>query len=74
MDKRAFKNFITKRSSIWTISLCMTGILVLGGIAAVNQTRQKRDTQQETELDQLAYLEEEQSLIQISDPTRLGKI
>lgn len=59
MDKRAFKNFITKRSSIWTISLCMTGILVLGGIAAVNQTRQKRDTQQETELDQLAYLEEE---------------
>lgn len=59
MDKRAFKNFITKRSSIWTISLCMTGIIVLGGVAAVNQTRQKRDAQNETEFDQVAYLEEE---------------
>ena len=56
MDKRAFKNFITKRSSIWTISLCMTGILVLGGIAAVDKTRRAKDEQQETEMGQVAYL------------------
>ncbi|MDO4324244.1 MAG: M23 family metallopeptidase [Lachnospiraceae bacterium] len=59
MDKRAFKNFITKRSSIWTISLCMTGILVLGGIAAVDKTRRANDEQPETEIGQVAYLEEE---------------
>ena len=59
MDKRAFKNFITKRSSIWTISLCMTGILVLGGIAVVDKTRRAKDEQQETEMGQVAYLEEE---------------
>lgn len=59
MDKRAFKNFITKRSSIWTICLCMTGILVLGGIAAVDKTRRAKDEQQETEMGQVAYLEEE---------------
>lgn len=59
MDKRAFKNFITKRSSIWTLSLCMTGILVLGGIAAVDKTRRAGEEQQETEIGQVAYLEEE---------------
>ena len=59
MDKRAFKNFITKRSSIWTLSLCMTGILVLGGIAAVDKARRGNDTQSETEIGQVAYLEEE---------------
>lgn len=59
MDKRAFKNLITKRSSIWTISLCMTGILVLGGIAAVDKTRRANETETESELGQVAYLEEE---------------
>lgn len=59
MDRRAFKNFITKRSSIWTLSLCMTGIIVLGGIAAVDQARRDDDVQQESELGQVAYLEEE---------------
>lgn len=59
MDKRAFKNFITKRSTIWTLSLCLTGIIVLGGIAAVDKTRRANDEQQETEIGQLAYLEEE---------------
>ena len=59
MDKRAFKNFMTKRSSIWTLSLCMTGILVLGGIAAVDKARRGNDTQSETEIGQVAYLEEE---------------
>ncbi len=61
MNKRAFKNFITKRSSIWTLSLCLTGILVLGGIAAVNSVRRTKDngTQMESELGQVAYLDEE---------------
>lgn len=59
MDKRGFKNFITKRSSIWTLSLCLTGIIVLGGIAAVDKTRRDNEEQQETEIGQVAYLEEE---------------
>lgn len=59
MDKRAFKNLITKRSSIWTISLCMTGILVLGGIAAVDKTRRANEAETESEMGQVAYLEEE---------------
>ncbi len=61
MDKRAFKNFITKRSSIWTLSLCITGILVLGGIAALNGARRTKDNgvQTETDLGQMAYLGED---------------
>ncbi len=61
MNKRAFKNFITKRSSIWTLSLCLTGILVLGGIAALNGARRTKDngTQSESELGQVAYLDED---------------
>ena len=59
MDKRDFKNFITKRSSIWTLSLCMTGIIVLGGIAAVDKGRRAEEEQKETEIGQVAYLEEE---------------
>lgn len=59
MDKRDFKNFITKRSSIWTLSLCMTGIIVLGGIAAVDKGRRADEQQKETEIGQVAYLEEE---------------
>ncbi|WP_283681096.1 M23 family metallopeptidase [Parablautia sp. Marseille-Q6255] len=59
MDKRDFKNFITKRSSIWTLSLCMTGIIVLGGIAAVDSSRRSKEEQKETEIGQVAYLEEE---------------
>ncbi len=59
MNKRDFKNFITKRSSIWTLSLCITGILVLGGIAALNGARRTKEgeTQMETELGQTAYLD-----------------
>lgn len=58
MDRRDFKSFITKRSSIWTISLCMTGIIVLGGVAAINNSR-RDDTEVETELGELAYMEED---------------
>ncbi|MDY3249078.1 MAG: M23 family metallopeptidase [Candidatus Choladocola sp.] len=59
MDKRAWKEFFTRRSTIWTASLCLTGILVLGGIAAVDSTRRSEEQQTETEAGQLAYLEEE---------------
>lgn len=59
MDRRNFKNFIMKRSSIWTLSLCMTGIIVLGGIAAVDNSRRKENSQVETELDQSAMLEDQ---------------
>jgi septal ring factor EnvC (AmiA/AmiB activator) len=57
MDKRALKNLLTKRSTVWTLSLCMTGVIVLGGIAAVNKSR--RANEEETETGQIAYLEEE---------------
>ena len=59
MDRRAFKNLMTKRSSIWTLSLCLTGAVVLGGIALVDNTRDSADTQLESELNELAYLEED---------------
>lgn len=59
MDRRAFKNFITKRSSIWTLSLCMTGMIVLGGIAAVDRSIRTDEEQTESELGASAYLEKE---------------
>lgn len=59
MDRRAFKNFITKRSTIWTLSLCLTGALALGGIALVDNAVRDDEQQVETELNELAYLEEE---------------
>ena len=59
MDRRAFKNFITKRSTIWTLSLCLTGALALGGIALVDNAVRNDEQQVETELNELAYLEEE---------------
>lgn len=59
MDKRALKNFITKRSTIWTLSLCMTGALALGGIALVDDAIRGNEQQTETELNELAYLEKE---------------
>lgn len=59
MDRRAFKNFMTKRSTIWTLSLCMTGALALGGIALVDNTIREDGQQAESELNELAYLEEE---------------
>lgn len=61
MDRRAFKNFVTKRSTIWTLSLCMTGALALGGIVLVdNAVRDdKQQAELETEMNELAYLEQE---------------
>lgn len=58
MDRRSFKKFVTSRSSMWTLSLCMTGVIVLGGIAAVDQVRKQEKTQLENELGDSAYLDE----------------
>ena len=49
MDGKRLKEFITKRSTIWTLSFCMTGIIVLGGIASLERA-QRGDVQQETEM------------------------
>lgn len=60
MDMRDFKEFFRKRSTIWTLSLCMTGIIVLGGIAAVDRSRRGDDEQQvQSELGEYALLPEE---------------
>lgn len=59
MDKKALKEFFTRRSTIWTLSLCMTGIIVLGGIAAVDGSRRSEEQQVETEAGELAFLEDE---------------
>ncbi len=59
MNRRTWKDFLTNRSTIWTLSLCLVGAIVLGGMAAVNNSRNNNNTQPETELGQIAYLEEE---------------
>ncbi|MCD8013574.1 MAG: peptidoglycan DD-metalloendopeptidase family protein [Lachnospiraceae bacterium] len=59
MNRRTWKDFLTNRSTIWTLSLCLVGAIVLGGMAAVNSSRNSNNTQPETELGQIAYLEED---------------
>ncbi|MCD7766621.1 MAG: peptidoglycan DD-metalloendopeptidase family protein [Lachnospiraceae bacterium] len=59
MNRRTWKEWITKRNTIWTLSLCLVGVIVLGGMAAVNSSRSSDNTQTETELGQVAYLEED---------------
>ncbi|MCD7954526.1 MAG: peptidoglycan DD-metalloendopeptidase family protein [Lachnospiraceae bacterium] len=59
MNRRTWKEFITNRSTIWTLSLCLVGAIVLGGMAAVNKSRNNDNASGETELGQIAYLEEE---------------
>ncbi|MCC8045035.1 MAG: peptidoglycan DD-metalloendopeptidase family protein [Clostridiales bacterium] len=59
MNRRTWKEFITNRSTIWTLSLCLVGAIVLGSMAAVNKSRNNDDTSGETELGQIAYLEED---------------
>ncbi|MCD8336620.1 MAG: peptidoglycan DD-metalloendopeptidase family protein [Lachnospiraceae bacterium] len=59
MNRRTWKEFITKRSTIWTLSLCLVGAVVLGGLAAVNSSRREDDAQPETGTGQVAYLEED---------------
>ena len=48
MDGKRLKDLIEKRSTIWTIGFCMTGIIVLGGIASLERA-QRGEVQQETE-------------------------
>lgn len=59
MDRRTIMNFLTRRSTIWTLSLCLTGALALGGAALVDDAIRGEKQQKETELNELAYLEEE---------------
>lgn len=48
MDKRAIKDFLRKRNTIWTMGLCMTGVIVLGGLAAVDSSRRNSEVQIES--------------------------
>ena len=48
MDGKRLKDLIEKRSTIWTIGFCMTGIIVLGSIASLERA-QRSEIQQETE-------------------------
>lgn len=48
MDGKRLKEWITKRSTVWTLGFCMTGIIVLGGIASLERA-QRGELQQETE-------------------------
>ncbi|MCD7832893.1 MAG: peptidoglycan DD-metalloendopeptidase family protein [Lachnospiraceae bacterium] len=58
MNRRTWKDFITKRSTIWTLSLCLVGAIVLGSLAAITSS-QKEDMQPEAGTGQVAYLEED---------------
>lgn len=58
MDKRFFSNLWNKRSSAWTFGLCLTGVLVIASIVAVDKIQQDVDKQPETAAEQ-AYLGEE---------------
>ncbi|MCC8067300.1 MAG: M23 family metallopeptidase [Clostridiales bacterium] len=62
MNRPRWNEWITKRSTIWTLSLCLVGVIVLGGIAAVDSSRDNGNTQSETEFGQIAYLEEDLEL------------
>lgn len=56
MDKRFFKDFWNKRSA-WTFGLCLTGVLAIGSIVAVDKVQQEPQDQPDTVQEQ-AYLEE----------------
>lgn len=56
MDKRFFKDFWNKRSA-WTFGLCLTGVLVIGSIVAVDKVQQKNQDQPDTVQEQ-AYMED----------------
>ncbi len=59
MDRRTVKNFIMKRSSIWTLSLCLTGALTFGGIAWLdNAIRGEEEQQIEKETDSELHVQE----------------
>lgn len=60
MDKRFFSDLWNKRRSAWTFGLCLTGVLVLGSIVALDKVQRTEELQPETTMEQ-AYLEEELS-------------
>ena len=43
MNRKDVREFLKKRSTIWTLSLCMTGAIVLGGITSMAQARRKTE-------------------------------
>ena len=50
MNRKDVREFLKKRSTIWTLSLCMTGAIVLGGITSMDQARRKAElTETESE-------------------------
>lgn len=68
MDRRTVKNFIMKRSSIWTMSLCLTGALTFGGIAWLDHAiRGEEKTQikneEEQELNKFADISDDSEYI-----------
>ncbi len=58
MNKRFFRDLLTKRNSAWTFGLCLTGVLVVGTIVAMDSTRISEQDEPETTMEQ-AYLDEE---------------
>lgn len=65
MDKKFFKDFWNKRSA-WTFGLCLTGVLVIGSIVAVDKIQQEEMNQPETVVEQ-AYLEEDNDMLNPED-------
>lgn len=59
MDKRFFSDLWNKRRSAWTFGLCLTGVLVLGSIVALDKVQRTEEVQPETAMEQ-AYLEDEE--------------
>ena len=50
MNRKDVREFLKKRSTIWTLGLCMTGAIVLGGITSMDQARRKAElTETESE-------------------------
>ncbi len=58
MNKRFFRDLVTRRSSAWTFGLCLTGVLAVGTIVAMDSSRISDPEEPETSMEQ-AYLEEE---------------
>lgn len=58
MNKRFFRDLLTRRNSAWTFGLCLTGVLVVGTIIAMDSARTGDLAEPETSMEQ-AYLDEE---------------
>ena len=58
MNKRFFRDLVTRRSSAWTFGLCLTGVLAVGTIVAMDSSRISDPEEPDTSMEQ-AYLEEE---------------